>query len=253
MPFYQKGDVRIRYEEAGAGFPLLVTPGGGLNSRVSNWPTAVINAMEEFKNDFRCITMDQRNANGGESSGPIPVGDPWGAFADDQLGLMDHLGIREFFFMGYCIGGPFALKLLERAPDRVLAAVCYQPVGHRQEFPDHMYNSGRDVWAPELLARRPDLTMAQVEAYLHNLYRVRPDFVYSVSRDFVRSCRTPILVMPDDTPGHPYQTSVDVASLAPNAEVTVFPWREPLELLARTINRVRTFLKAHIPMRAAAQ
>ena len=57
MPFYDKGDVRIRYEEAGSGFPLLVTPGGGLNSRVSNWPTAVINAMEEFKNDFRCITM----------------------------------------------------------------------------------------------------------------------------------------------------------------------------------------------------
>src|SRR5262249_16243591 len=91
MPFYQKGEVRIRYEEAGTGFPVVAPPGGGLNSRVGNWPTAVINAMEEFKNDFRCITMDQRNANGGESSGPIPTGDPWGAFADDQLGLMDHL------------------------------------------------------------------------------------------------------------------------------------------------------------------
>jgi len=105
MPFYQKGDVRIRYEETGSGFPLLVTPGGGLNSRVSNWPTAVFNAMEAFKNDFRCITMDQRNANGGESTGPVPVDNPWDAFADDQLGLMDHLGIREFFYMGYCIGG----------------------------------------------------------------------------------------------------------------------------------------------------
>src|SRR4029077_10716291 len=73
MPFYQKGDVRIRYEETGSGFPLLVTPGGGLNSRVSNWPTAVFNAMEAFKNDFRCITMDQRNANAGESTGPVPV------------------------------------------------------------------------------------------------------------------------------------------------------------------------------------
>ena len=151
MPFYEKGDVRIRYEEAGSGFPLLVIPGGGLNSRVSNWPTAVFNAMEEFKDEFRCITMDQRNANGGESSGPIPVDDPWGAFADDQLGLMDHLGIREFFFMGYCIGGPFALKLMERAPDRVVAGVLCQPVGHRPENPDVMYNSGRDVWAPELL------------------------------------------------------------------------------------------------------
>ncbi len=70
MPFYQRGDVRIRYEETGSGFPLLVIPGGGLNSRVSNWQNAVINAMEEFKHDFRCITMDQRNANNGESTGP---------------------------------------------------------------------------------------------------------------------------------------------------------------------------------------
>jgi len=253
MPFYEKGDVRIRYEEAGTGFPLLVTPGGRLNSRVSNWPTAVFNAMEVFKNDFRVITMDQRNANGGESSGPIAVDDPWGGFADDQLGLMDHLGIREFFFMGYCIGGCFAMKLIERAPQRVVVAVPCQTVGHRPELPDYMYDSGRDVWAPELLARRPDLTMAQVEKYLHNLYRVNPDFVYSVSRDFVRSCRTPLLVLPDDTPAHPLQSSIDVASLAPNAEITVFPWREPAELKERTINRVRTFLKSHVPMRAAAQ
>ena len=106
MPFFQKGDVRIRYEETGSGFPLLVTPGGGLNSRVSNWPTAVINAMEEFKNDFRCITMDQRNANGGESTGPVPVDKAWDAFADDQLGLMDHLGIREFFYMRTASAAP---------------------------------------------------------------------------------------------------------------------------------------------------
>ena len=73
MPFYEKGDVRIRYEEIGTGFPLLVTPGGGLNSRVDNWPSAVFNAMDAFKDNFRCITMDQRNANGGESTGPIEL------------------------------------------------------------------------------------------------------------------------------------------------------------------------------------
>ena len=140
--FYEKGNIRIRYQEIGSGFPLLVTPGGGLNSRISNWPTAVFNAMEVFRNDFRCITMDQRNASGGESAGPIPVDDPWGAFADDQLGLMDHLGIHQFFYMGYCIGGPFVLKLVERAPERVVAGVLCQPVGHRPENPDVMYTSG---------------------------------------------------------------------------------------------------------------
>ena len=100
MPFYERGDVRIRYEETGSGFPLLVTPGGGLNSRVSNWPNAVFNAMEVFKNDFRCITMDQRNANGGELTGPVAVDHPWDGFADDQLGLMDHLGIRDILLHG---------------------------------------------------------------------------------------------------------------------------------------------------------
>ena len=249
--FYEKGNVRIRYQEVGNGFPFLVTPGGGLNSRISNWQTAVINAMEEFKNDFRCITMDQRNATGGESTGPIPVDNPWDAFADDQLGLMDHLGIRQFVFFGNCIGGSFALKLIERAPDRVVAAVLSQPIGHRPENPDVMYNSGKDVWAKELRERRPDVSMETIEKYLHNLYRVRPDFVHSVSRDFARTCQTPMLVLPDDTPAHAYQTAVDVASLAPNAEVTVYPWKDPPELKARTINRVRNFLKAHLPAIAA--
>jgi hypothetical protein len=89
-----------------------------------------------------------------------------------------------------------------------------------------MYTSGQDVWAKEICARRPEVSM-EIEKYLHNLYRVRPDFVYSVSRDSVRSCRTPMLVLPDDTPAHAYQTSVDIASLAPNAEVTVYPWKAP--------------------------
>jgi pimeloyl-ACP methyl ester carboxylesterase len=243
--FYQKGDVRIRYAETGSGFPLLATPGGGLNSRISNWPNAVINIVDELRNDFRVITMDQRNAANGESTGPLPVDNPWDAFADDQLGVMDHLGIRQFAFFGNCIGGPFAMKLMERAPQRVVAGVLSQPVGHRPDKPDFMYDSGRNVWAKEFLERRPDATMATIEQYLHNLYRARPDFVYSVSRDFAKACQTPMLVLPDDVVAHPLQVSIDIASLAPNAEITVFPWKEPPELKARTINRVRTFLKRH--------
>jgi pimeloyl-ACP methyl ester carboxylesterase len=246
--FYEKGDIRIRYQDTGSGFPLLCVPGGGLNSRISNWPGAVINARDIFKNDFRCITMDQRNATDGESTGPVSVEDPWGAFASDQLGLMDHLGIRQFVFFGNCIGGSFALKLMERAPDRVVAAILSQPIGHRPESPDVMYDLSRDVWGKEFRARRPEVPMETIATYLHNLYRVQPDFVYSVSREFARSCQTPMLVLPDDVPAHPLQTSVEVASLAPNAEITVFPWKEPEELKQRTINRVRRFLQAHIPV-----
>jgi pimeloyl-ACP methyl ester carboxylesterase len=247
MPIYEKGDVRIRYEENGSGFPLLVTPGGGLNSRVSNWQTAVFNAMEEFKHDFRCITMDQRNANGGESSGPVPIENAWDAFADDQLGLMDHLGVREFFYMGYCIGGCFAGKLLQRVPERVVAAVFCQTVGHRPEDPDVMVRHSQQNWLPDFRLRRTEVSTETIDKYLHSLFRVQPDFLYSVTRDFIAACPTPMLVLPDDTSSHPLQTSIDVASLAPNAEITVFPWRDPPELKASTINHVRTFLKSHLP------
>src|SRR5262245_21691062 len=242
---YEKGNVRIRYGEIGSGFPLLATPGGGLNSRMAVWPNAVINIPEQFKNDFRIITMDQRNASGGESTGPVAVDNPWDAFADDQLGLMDHLGIGQFYFFGNCIGGPAAMKLMERAPQRVVAAILSQPVGHRPDKPDFMYESGRDNWAKDLRARQPDVSMETIEKYLHNLYRTRPDFVYSVSRDFAKSCQTPMIVLPDDVVAHPLQVSIDIASLAPNAEITVFPWKEPADLKARTINRARAFLKRH--------
>jgi pimeloyl-ACP methyl ester carboxylesterase len=248
---YEKDGVRVRYQEVGSGFPLFAIPGGGLNSRLINWPNAVINAMEEFKADFRVITMDQRNATNGESTGPVPVDNPWNAFADDQLGLMDHLGVRQFAFFGNCIGGSFALKLMERAPDRVVAAIISQPIGYRPEDPEVMWNHGRDGWAKEFRERRPEVPLVTIEKYLHNLYRVRPDFVFSVSRDFTRNCQTPMLVLPDDTPAHAYQTCVDIASLAPNAEVTVYPWKDPPELKARTINRVRKFLKAHLPVSVA--
>lgn len=242
---YEKANVRIRYAEIGSGFPLLATPGGGLNSCMAVWARAVINIPEEFKNDFRVITMDQRNATGGESTGPVPTDDPWGAFADDQLGVMDHLGIDKFAFFGNCIGGPYGLKLMERAPQRVAAAVLSQPVGHGPANPDYMYDAGKTGWAKEMRERRPEVSMETIEKYLHNLYRVRPDFVYSVSRDFAKSCQTSMLVLPDDVPAHPLAASIAVASLCPNAEITVFPWKEPPELKARTINRARSFLKRH--------
>ena len=250
MPFYTRGDVTIHYEEQGSGFPLLCTPGGGLNSIMSGWPRQVIDAFDEFKNDFRCITMDQRNAQGGQSTGPVQVEDPWGAFADDQLGLMDHLGIDEFLFIGFCIGGPFAMTLIKKAPNRVRAAVLCQPVGHADATPDAMYDSGIDVWAPELTAGRPDISMDTIQQYLHNLYRVQPDFFYSVDRDFARNCQTPLLVMPDDTPSHSLQAAMDMVALAPRAQTTAWPWKEDPDLKVTTIEQVRGFLKAHAPVAA---
>lgn len=251
MPICQRGSARIHYTEAGSGFPLLVIPGGGLDATLS-WiiSSAPFNAVEEFRNEYRCITPDLRNAKGSESTGPLEVDRPWDAYADDHLGLMDHLGIERFMVLGYCIGGPFVWNLLKRAPDRIVAAVLAQPSGYRKELPDHAYKNNMAGWGPELVKRRPDITLAMVDRFLTRMYRDNADFVYSVTRDFVRSCKTPVLVLPDDSPPHPYAVAMESVMLAPNSEVSLFPWKEPKERVPLAVRQTRSFLRAHRPAAA---
>ena len=246
MPTYEKSKVRIHYEESGTGFPLLIIPGGGLNSTISFFDTlSPFNAIQAFKDEYRVITMDLRNAPGGQSAGPLEVERPWDTHSDDQLGLMDHLGIDKFLVMGFCIGGPFIWNLLKRAPERIVAAVIAQPSGFRPELPDQFYDNNIKGWGPALCARRPDISMPMVEKYLHNMYRANPDFVFSVTRDFVRTCQTPVLVLPDDSPPHPYAIAMESALLAPRAEVSMFPWKEPKERIPLAVRQMRSFLRAH--------
>ena len=260
MPFYEKGNVRIHYEEVGSGFPLLVIPGGGLNSTVAGLATHPFNPMVEFKDGYRVIAADLRNAKGGQSSGPLEVDRPWDAYTDDHIGLMDHLGIQEFMVLGFCIGGPFIWNLLKRAGDRVVAAVPAQPSGWRPEMPTLGYDSNMKGWGPELRDRRPDITTAMVDTFLTNMYRARADFVYTVNRDFVRNCQTPILVLPDDVPAHPYAVAMECVHLAPNAQVSLYPWKDTPDKIPLAVRHIRTFLRAyrpvtagHQPMAAAAQ
>jgi pimeloyl-ACP methyl ester carboxylesterase len=245
--FYEKGKVRIRYEEAGSGFPLLLIAGGGLESRMAGLATSPFNPIEEFKGEYRCIYADLRNANEGESSGPLEVDRPWDAYADDHLGLMDHLGINKFMVLGFCIGGPFIWNLMKRAPDRVVAAVPAQPVGFRPEMPTLLYDGGMNAWGPKLVKRRPDLNMDIVEKFLTKMWRTNADFTFTVSRDFVRNCQTPVLIMPDDIPAHPYAVAMECAMTAPRAEVSMYPWKEPKDRIPLAVRQVRSFLKAHRP------
>ena len=245
MSFYENGPVRIHYEETGSGFPLLLIAGGGMNSTASRLISSPFNPIEEFKGEHRCIASDLRNANGGQSSGPLEIERPWDSYTDDHLGLMDHLGIDKFMVLGFCIAGPFIWNLLRRAPDRIAAAVLAQPVGFRPEMPDRFYENYLTGWGSELVERRPEITMEMVDAFLTKMFRTDADFVFTVSRDFVRTCQTPVLILPDDSEGHPYAVAMECAMLAPQAEVSMFPWKEPVERIPLAVRQIRSFLRAH--------
>src|SRR5215475_14409023 len=247
--FYERGKVRIYYEEAGSGFPLLLLPGGGLNATIGFFTgNTPFNAVEEFKGQYRCITADLRNAPNGQSTGPVEVDRPWESYADDQIGLMDHLGIDKFAVMGFCIGGPFIWGLLKRAPNRIAGAVVAQPVGWRPEMLDPTY-SGRfwTNWGAMLTAKRPEISLQTTEQFVIRMFETNPDFVFTVTRDFVRSCQNPVLVLPDDVPAHPYDVAMECAMLAPKAEVSMFPWKEPKERIPLAVRQIHSFLRAHRP------
>lgn len=248
MPVYEKGPVRIQYQEAGSGFPLLILPGGGLNAKNAFFTTtAPFNAMAVFADRYRCIAPDLRNANGGGSSGPLEIDRPWDSHADDELGLMDHLGIDKFMVMGFCIGGPLIWNLLQRAPGRIVAAVLAQPSGFRPEMPDLFYQNNIKGWAPGLCAARPEITMAMAGRFLENMYRNRGDFVFTATRDFVRQCQTPVLILPDDVPAHPFAAAMESARLAPRSEVSLYPWKDPKDLVPLALRHIGSFLRAHQP------
>jgi pimeloyl-ACP methyl ester carboxylesterase len=250
MRFYEKGPVRIRFEEHGSGFPLLLIAGGGLNSTLAGLARGPFDSIAEFKGEYRCIAADLRNASGGQSTGPLEIDRPWDSYTDDHLGVLDQLGVSRFMVMGFCIGGPFVWNLIKRAGDRVVAAVLAQPSGFRPEQPTLFYDNNISGWGPELIKRRPEVTKETVEKFLTKMYRTNADFVFTVTRDFVRNCQTPVLILPDDIPAHPYAVAMEAAMLAPRAEVSIFPWKEPKERIPLAVRQIRSFLRAHRPAQA---
>jgi len=90
-----------------------------------------------------------------------------------------------------------------------------------------------------------------VHDFLTNMYTKRADFVFTVTRDFVRACQTPILVLPDDVPAHPYAVAMETVRLAPKAEVSIYPWKASKDQIPQAVRQVRDFLRVHHPVTAA--
>jgi hypothetical protein len=48
----------------------------------------------------------------------------------------------------------------------------------------------------------------------------------------------------------PYAVAMEAAMLAPKAEVSMFPWKEPKERIPLAVRQIRSFLRAHRPASA---
>ena len=237
MPVFARYGVSIYYEDSGSGYPVLLFAPGSFQSSIGWWhgEYGATDPTVYLAHDFRLIAMDQRNA--GQSWALITPQDGWHNFTEDHVALLDFLGVERAHVLGACIGVSFALRLMQVQPWRVTAAVLQQPIGTLQETASP--SGGFRAWRAAL-QDHPEATEQVLDAYATNLYA--QNFVYSVSRDFVRRCETPLLVLPGDDQAHPYKIAEEVAQLAPNAEF-IADWKEGTAREA-AVGRIREFLRS---------
>jgi len=240
MPTLVRGETSIHYEVSGEGFPLLLFAPGGMRSSIALWDRAPFHPIRELSSKFRVIAMDQRNA--GRSRASIEASDGWTTYTSDHLALLDELGIARCHVLGMCIGSAFCLGLAVHAPERVTAAVLEQPIG-LTETNREVFFQMFDGWAEEIAAARPEVPRAAFSSFRNNLYGT--DFAFSVTRDQVKRCKVPLLVLRGNDVYHPAEVSEEIARIAPEAAL-IQSWKEG-GAVSRAAARVTEFLQAHTP------
>ena len=219
MPTFSRGDVHINYESHGQGPAVLLIAPGGMRSAISFWSGTPWNPIEQLADRFQVVAMDQRNA--GESRAPVHAEDGWHTYTEDQLALMDHLGIDQFHVAGMCIGGPYCLGLIQAAEQRVKSATLFQSIG-RDDNRDAFYTMFDD-WAKDLQADS-SASEADWQSFRENMYG-GDKVLFNVDEDFVRNCKTPLLILRGNDLYHPQSTSDMLAATAPNATY-IEDWKE---------------------------
>lgn len=239
MPEFKSGDRTLYFETAGSSTApalLLIAP-GGMKSTISFWSSTPWNPMTELSDAYYVIAMDQRNA--GRSSAPVSAADGWHTYTQDQLDLMDHLGIERFHVAGMCIGGPYSLGLIEKAPGRVLSATLFQTIGRDNNQAE--FYAMFDDWAGPLSSEL-DASPHAFSQFRENMYggnRV----LFNLDADFLDTCSTPLLVLMGNDVYHPESTSRLIAERAPNAEF-IEDWKQGAARDA-AMARCRSFLGEH--------
>jgi pimeloyl-ACP methyl ester carboxylesterase len=239
VPTFTNGDTTINYAERGSGFPLLLIAPGGVRSSIEFWDNAPWNPIDQLGEHYRVIAMDQRNA--GASTGPVTADSSWSTYTNDQLALLDHLGVDRFLVQGMCIGGSYIVGLIQAAPERVVAAVLMQPIGldHNRDAFHEMF----DMWAAEQRAAHPEAGPTDWERFREAMFG--GDFLFNATPEFVSSCPTPMLVLMGNDRYHPESVSRRVADLAPNATL-IENWKDPDDQPAARL-AIEEFLAAHTP------
>jgi 3-oxoadipate enol-lactonase len=109
MTYVQVNGTELYYEVHGRGDAVVFAHGRGGN-HLSWWQQ-----IPDFARDRRCIVFDHRSFG----ASPDAEGLGQGAFADDLVALLDHLGIERADLVAQSMGGRTCLDFALKHPERV--------------------------------------------------------------------------------------------------------------------------------------
>jgi len=136
----QVGDILMGYRSYGNGHPLVMIMGYGNTMRL--WEPGLIQALSSH---FKLIIFDNRGM-GNTEVGQRPF--TLEQFADDTVGLMDALGIRQAHVLGWSMGALIAEEVALRHPGKVNKLILYAAHCDANLFPP----------TPEVIQKLTDLS-----------------------------------------------------------------------------------------------
>jgi hypothetical protein len=119
-----------------------------------------------------------------------------------------------------------------------------QPIGIDDTNPGFFNPRIYKDWGANLAATREDISAEDIETFGQRMWS--GDFVFTATREFLKTVHTPMLVLPGYDQAHPTGVGLEVAQLLPNSELRE-NWKEPAEAVPGTIEHMRRFLKTHAP------
>jgi len=153
------------YEIHGSGYPFILIR--GLSSDVYRWPPSFV---EEIAKYFKIILFDNRGA--GRTDKP-DIEYSMKMMADDTIGLMNALYIKQAIVLGFSMGGAIAQEIALNYPDRVKKLVlCGAACGGPQSVvaAEEVYvslSSDREGLTPEETIRN-SLPLLFTEDFIKN-------------------------------------------------------------------------------------
>lgn len=250
----------LAFNDQGRGVPLVLLHAFPLNR------TMWVEQEQALSSQFRVLTIDLRGH--GESDAPL-----WrytlDQAADDVIGLLDHLSIRQAVFVGLSMGGYILFALYRRYADRVQGLVLANTRAQadtvegkegRFQMAQTAYKNGpsaiADIMIPKLLSpaiiqTKPELVRRvramiesnQISGIAGDLMAMaeRPDSVPLLKEI---TCPTQIIVGELDLPTPPSDAKL-MADRISGARLTIIPGAAHLSNLERPDQfneTIRTFV-----------